>query len=59
EEGLERSVRRGGRIRQANSAAPHRNSRLVAGIISSSDLLAAHAPGLSAAHDANVTAKWR
>jgi CBS domain-containing protein len=35
------------------------NPRLVVGIISRSDLLAAHAPRLSAAHDAKVTAKWR
>jgi CBS domain-containing protein len=35
------------------------NPRRVVGIISRSDLLAAHAPRLSAAHDLKVTAKWR
>ena len=35
------------------------NPRIVVGIISRSDLLSAHAPRLSAAHDAKVTAKWR
>jgi CBS domain-containing protein len=35
------------------------NPRRVVGIISRSDLLAAHAPRLSAAHDAKVTATWR
>jgi CBS domain-containing protein len=33
--------------------------RVVVGIISRSDLLSAHAPRLSAALDAKVTAKWR
>ncbi|HEY1952194.1 MAG TPA: chloride channel protein [Gemmatimonadaceae bacterium] len=35
------------------------NPRQVVGIISRSDLLAAHAPRLSAARDAKVTAQWR
>lgn len=35
------------------------NPRRVVGIVSRSDLLAAHAPRLSAALDAKVTAKWR
>jgi hypothetical protein len=35
------------------------NPRVVLGIISRSDLLAAHAPRLSAALDAKVTARWR
>ena len=35
------------------------NPRVVLGIITRSDLLAAHAPRLSAARDAKVTAKWR
>jgi len=35
------------------------NPRVVVGIISRSDLLSAHAPRLSAALDAKVTAKWR
>ncbi|HET9777397.1 MAG TPA: chloride channel protein [Gemmatimonadaceae bacterium] len=35
------------------------NPRVVLGIVSRSDLLAAHAPRLSAAHDAKVTARWR
>ena len=35
------------------------NPRVVVGIISRSDLLRAHAPRLSAARDAKVTAKWR
>lgn len=35
------------------------NPRRVVGIVSRSDLLAAHAPRLSAAMDAKVTAKWR
>jgi chloride channel protein, CIC family len=35
------------------------NPRVVVGMISRSDLLSAHAPRLSAALDAKVTAKWR
>jgi CBS domain-containing protein len=35
------------------------NPRVVVGIISRSDVLSAHAPRLSAALDAKVTAKWR
>lgn len=44
-----------GRLPVVNRANP----RKVVGIISRSDLLAAHAPRLSAAHDAKITAKWR
>jgi chloride channel protein, CIC family len=35
------------------------NPRRVVGMVTRSDLLAAHAPRLSAAHDAKVTARWR
>ena len=44
-----------GRLPVVNREAP----RVVVGIISRSDLLSAHAPRLSAALDARVTAKWR
>ena len=44
-----------GRLPVVNRDQP----RVVVGIISRSDLLSAHAPRLSAALDAKVTAKWR
>ena len=44
-----------GRLPVVNRESP----RVVVGIISRSDLLSAHAPRLSAALDAKITAKWR